>query len=51
MTAINKELYDALIEANVSDETATAAAQSDVSIKEDIANLKDDDNPEEICIA
>lgn len=40
MSTINKELYDALIEAKVSDEKATAAASSDVSVKEDIADIK-----------
>ena len=40
MSMINKELYDALLEANVSDEKATAAARSLVSGKEDTADLK-----------
>ena len=40
MAMINKELYDALIEANVSDQKATAAAESLVSGKEDTAGLK-----------
>jgi len=40
MSVINKELYDALIEAKVSDEKATAAAKSEVSVKEDIADIK-----------
>ena len=40
MSVINKELYDALIEAKVSDEKATAAAKSDTSVKEDIADIK-----------
>ena len=40
MSLINKELYDAPIEANVSEEKATAAAKSDTSIKKDIANIK-----------
>ena len=40
MSVINKDLYDALIEANVSEEKATAAAVSDLSIKEDIADIK-----------
>ena len=40
MSAINKELYDALIEANVSDEKATAAAMSESSVREDITDMK-----------
>jgi hypothetical protein len=40
MSAINKELYDALIEANVSDKKATAAAMSESSVREDIADMK-----------
>ena len=40
MAMINKELYDALLEANVSDEKATAAARSLVSGGEDTADLK-----------
>ena len=40
MAVINKELYDALREANVSDEKATAAAKSDTEAKEDIADIK-----------
>jgi hypothetical protein len=39
MPVINKELYDALIEAKVSDEKATAAAKSDTSAKDDIATV------------
>ena len=40
MAVINKELYDALIEAKVSDEKATKAASSDLDLKEDIADIK-----------
>ena len=40
MAMINKELYDALLEANISEEKATAAARSLVSGKEDTADLK-----------
>ena len=40
MAVINKELYDALREANVSDEKATAASKSDTEAKEDIADIK-----------
>ena len=40
MTAINKDLYDALIEAKVSDAKATAAAIPDTSTKEDTAEIK-----------
>ena len=40
MSVINKELYDALIEAKVSEEKATAAAVSDLSVKEGIADIK-----------
>lgn len=41
MSVINKELYDALIEAKVSDEKATAAAKSlDQGIKADISDIK-----------
>lgn len=39
MSVINKELYDALIEAKVSDAKATAAAKSDTSLKDDIAEI------------
>ena len=38
MSVINKELYDALREANVSDEKATAAAASNTQA--DIADIK-----------
>ncbi len=44
MSAINKELYDALLKAGSSDDLATAAARSVAedqgSIKEDLVNIK-----------
>ena len=44
MSAINKELYDALIKAGAPDDLATAAARSvsedQSSIKEDLVNIK-----------
>lgn len=46
MSAINKELYDALIQANVSDEIATKAAKSvsedTLSKSEDISQIRQD---------
>ncbi len=41
MSVINKELYDALIEAKVSDEKATRAAQSlDQGLKSELSEIK-----------
>ncbi len=44
MSAINKELYDALLKAGISDNLATAAARSvtegQSSIREDLINIK-----------
>ena len=41
MSTINKELYDALIEARVSDEKAIATASSEAFMKKDIADIAD----------
>ncbi len=40
MTAINKELYDALREANVSEAKAAAAASADAPVKDEISAIK-----------
>ena len=39
MSLINKELYDALILAKVPEEMAAAAAQPDLSVKDDISQI------------
>lgn len=42
MSAINKDLYDALIKANVSDELATKAARSVTEETDNINQIKQD---------
>ncbi|KZX00053.1 hypothetical protein JL49_13205 [Pseudoalteromonas luteoviolacea] len=40
MSTINKELYQALLEANVSEEKAAAAAETDMKIHTELAEVK-----------
>ena len=40
MSTINKELYQALLEAKVSEEKAAAAAETDMSVHNELAEVK-----------
>jgi len=40
MTAINKELYEALREANVSENKAYAASETDMKVHQELADIK-----------